>query len=238
VRVISARGEVGVEVRRGRDVSGPPQFQEAEHGEVEVEGQAVGTGGDDGAEIGADEELPAADHAAGEVVVAVLWAEVDRHAVRGRRANETDIARARREFMELVGPGELDANPALAASALAFAALHAVQQALPEYRSSALGRLGRTEEAEAEARRAYATEQNRRWFRANPNGADAIAAATKAADAARERTAQYLLVTRLEQLREQAAVRTEAARPAPWTDRLPEFAARRLDGDTAGAVIA
>ncbi|MFE2179660.1 hypothetical protein [Streptomyces sp. NPDC059455] len=39
--------------------------------------------------------------------------------------------------------------------------------------------LGRTEEAEAEARRAYATEQNRRWFRANPNGVDVVAAATK-----------------------------------------------------------
>ncbi len=41
---------------------------------------------------------------------------------------------------------------------------------------------------------------------ANPNGADAVAAATKAtkaADAARERTAEYLLATRLEQLREQ-----------------------------------
>jgi hypothetical protein len=53
--------------------------------------------------------------------------------------------------------------------------------------------LGGTEEAEAEVRRAYATEQNRRWFRANPKGADAVAAATKAADTARERTAQYLL---------------------------------------------
>lgn len=51
-------------------------------------------------------------------------------------------------------PGALDADPVLAASALAFTALQAVEQALPEYRSSALGRLGRTEEAEAEARRA------------------------------------------------------------------------------------
>ncbi|QLI99516.1 hypothetical protein HZZ00_19375 [Streptomyces sp. NEAU-sy36] len=49
------------------------------------------------------------------------------------------------------------------------------------------------------------------------SGADAVEAATKAADAARER-AQYLLATRLEQLR--------------------ELAARQLDGDTAGAVIA
>ncbi|TVL87249.1 hypothetical protein CD790_33765 [Streptomyces sp. SAJ15] len=42
----------------------------------------------------------------------------------------------------------------------------------------------------------------------------------------------------LEQLRERAVARTEAAVPAPWTDRLPELAARPLDGDTAGAVIA
>ncbi|MBB5119299.1 hypothetical protein [Streptomyces eurocidicus] len=72
---------------------------------------------------------------------------------------------------------------------LAFAALQVVEAALPEYRSSALGRLGRTEEAEAEARRAYKTEQGRRWFQHNPHGADVVAAATKAADTARERTA-------------------------------------------------
>jgi hypothetical protein len=155
-----------------------------------------------------------------------------------RASLEADIERARREFLELMEPGALDADPVLAASALAFTALQAVEQALPEYRSSALGRLGRTEEAEVEARRAYKTEQNRRWYRHNPNGADAVAAATKAADAARERTAQYLLATRLEQLRERVAARSEAAVPAPWTDRLPELAARPLDGEVAGAVIA
>ncbi|MFA0845492.1 hypothetical protein [Streptomyces rochei] len=155
-----------------------------------------------------------------------------------RASLEADIERAQREFLELMEPGALDADPVLAASALAFTALQAVEQALPEYRSSVLGRLGRTEEAEAEARRAYKTEQNRRWYKHNPHGADAVAAATKAADAARERTAQYLLAARLEQLRERAAARTETAVPEPWTDRLPELAARPLDGDTAGAVIA
>lgn len=65
-----------------------------------------------------------------------------------------------------------------------------------------------------------------------------LAAATKAADAARERTAQYLLAERLEQLREQAAARTKTTAAAPWTDRLPDLARRPLDGDTAGAVIA
>ncbi|MEV0694855.1 hypothetical protein [Streptomyces sp. NPDC050388] len=145
-------------------------------------------------------------------LVAATWSaalddadDVAAVAVRVRASLEADIERARREFLELMEPSALDADLVLAASALAFAALQAVEQALPEYRSSALGRLGRTEEAEAEARRAYKTEQNRRWFQHNPHGADAIAAATKAADAARERTAEYLLATRLEQLREQQA---------------------------------
>ncbi|MET8572622.1 hypothetical protein [Streptomyces sp. NPDC004783] len=115
-----------------------------------------------------------------------------------RASLEADIERALAEFPELMELGALEADPALAASALAFTALQAVEQALPEYRSTALGRLGRTEKAEAEARRAYNTEQGRRWYKHNPHGADAVAAATKAADAARERTAQYLLATRLE----------------------------------------
>jgi len=149
----------------------------------------------------------------------------------------TAEAMPRREFLELMEPGALKASPVLAASALAFAALQAVA-ALPEYRSSALGRLGRTEEAEAEARRAYKTEQGRRWYKHNPHGADAIAAATKAADATRKRTEEYLLAARLEQLRERVAVRSEAAVSAPWTDRLPELTARPLDGDATGAVIA
>ncbi|MCX5321416.1 MULTISPECIES: hypothetical protein [unclassified Streptomyces] len=63
--------------------------------------------------------------------------------------------------MATMEPVELDADLVGAASVLAFAALQAVEQALPEYRSSALGHLGRTEEAEAEARRAYKTEQGR-----------------------------------------------------------------------------
>ncbi|MFD7713932.1 hypothetical protein [Streptomyces sp. NPDC059786] len=75
-------------------------------------------------------------------------------------------------------------------------------------------------------------------FQHNPTGADAVAAPTKAADAARERTAQHLLTTRLEQLRKQTTNRTETAAPVPWKDRLSELAARPLDGDTAGPVIA
>ncbi|MER6393945.1 hypothetical protein ABT236_36535 [Streptomyces sp. NPDC001523] len=142
------------------------------------------------------------------------------------------------DFLGSATPGELDADPLGTASVLAFGALQAVQDAAPEYHRQALEMLGRTEEAEAEARRAYRTEQGRRWFRHNPTGADAVAAAKKAADTARERTAQCLLATRLEQLRVHAAARTETAGPAPWTERLPGLAARPLDGGAAGAVIA
>lgn len=177
-------------------------------------------------------------------LVTATWAAdlddaADVAAVNGhvRASLEADVMAAHAQFLELVEPGELDENPAAAASALAFAALQAVEQAAPEYRENALAMLGRTEEAEAEARRAYKTEQGRRWFRANPNGADAVAAATKAADAARERTAQYLLEARLEQLRKQAAEHTEPAGPALWTDRLPKLAARPLEGEPAGAVV-
>ncbi|MFJ9729393.1 hypothetical protein ACIRP3_42330 [Streptomyces sp. NPDC101209] len=151
---------------------------------------------------------------------------------------EADIESAHQQFLQLMEPGELDADRVAAASVLAFNALQVVQQALPEYRGSALRRLGSTPEADAEARRAYKTEQNRRWFRANPNGADAIAAATKAADTARQRVAEYLLARRLEQLRERTADRAETPVPAPWWARLTELAARPLEGETAGAVIA
>ncbi|MEV4975329.1 hypothetical protein AB0K59_30945 [Streptomyces scopuliridis] len=178
-------------------------------------------------------------------LVAATWAAVlddpaDVAAVTAdvRASLAADIERTRREFLDSVEPGELDADPAGAASVLAFAALQAVEATLPEYRRSALGRLGRTEEAEAEARLAYRTEQGRRWFQHNPHGADAVAAATKAADAARERTAQYLLTVRLEQLREQAADRTAQAAAAPWTDRLTELAARPLDDEATRTVIA
>ncbi|MET8411119.1 hypothetical protein ABZV34_23960 [Streptomyces sp. NPDC005195] len=178
-------------------------------------------------------------------MVAATWAadlddaaDVAAVAAHVRATLEADIETTHQQFLQLMEPGELEANPIAGASVLAFNALQAVQQAMPEYRSSALGRLGGTPEADAEACRAYKTEQNRRWCRANPNGADAIAAATKAADAARERTAEYLLAMRLDQLRKRTAARTETVAPAPWAARLTEIAARPLDGDTAGAAIA
>ncbi|MEW2308933.1 hypothetical protein AB0918_09905 [Streptomyces sp. NPDC006864] len=154
-----------------------------------------------------------------------------------RASLEADIKHTQREFLGTVQPGELDTDPAGTAAVLAFAALQTVGAALSDYRSSALERLRRTEEAEAEARLAYKTEQGRRWYRHNPTGADAIAAATKAADTARERTAEYLLATRLEQLREQTAALSEQAPAVPWTDRLPGLAARPLHTDV-GAVSA
>ncbi|MEV6319403.1 hypothetical protein [Streptomyces sp. NPDC051776] len=99
-----------------------------------------------------------------------------------RASLEAAITTARAEFealMEPAGPEEDEEDPAFTASALAYTALKAVEQALPEYRSSALARLARTPEAEAEAELAFEAEQNRRWFRHNPTGADAIAAAAK-----------------------------------------------------------
>ncbi|MGC5346973.1 hypothetical protein PZB75_29940 [Streptomyces sp. AM 4-1-1] len=43
---------------------------------------------------------------------------------------------------------------------------------------------------------------------------------------------------RLKQLRKQAAAGTGTAAAAPWTDPAAQLAARPLDGDTAGVVIA
>ncbi|MFJ7209489.1 hypothetical protein ACIQWR_38910 [Streptomyces sp. NPDC098789] len=142
------------------------------------------------------------------------------------------------EFLQITDVADLEADPQAAADAYAFTAFQAAQQAVGEYQDTALAVLGRTEEAEAEAQRAYKTEQGRHWFRHNPTGAYAVAAATKAADTARERVAKYLLAARLEQLREQRAARTEQAGAAPWADRLPQLAARALDGDATGTVIA
>ncbi|MCX4231777.1 hypothetical protein [Streptomyces ortus] len=111
------------------------------------------------------------------------------------------VATVWQEFLEITDIAVLEADPEAAQDAYAFAALQTAQQAVQDHQDTALAMLGRTEEAEAEARRAYKTEQGRHWFKHNPNGADAIAAATRAADTARERVAKYLLATRLEQLR-------------------------------------
>ncbi|MEU8957961.1 hypothetical protein AB0C93_27050 [Streptomyces sp. NPDC048518] len=46
------------------------------------------------------------------------------------------------------------------------------------------------------------------------------------------------MAARLEPLREQAAARSAQATAAPWAERLPKLAARPLDGDATGSVIA
>ncbi|MFK0016216.1 hypothetical protein [Streptomyces sp. NPDC091027] len=135
-----------------------------------------------------------------------------------RTAIGDSIACTWQEFLQITDVAALEADPEAAQDAYAFGALQTAQQAVQECRDTAMAKLGRTEEAEAEAQRAYTTEQGRHWFKHNPNGADAVAAATKAAERARERVAEYLLATRLEQLR--------------------ELAVRQLDGNTASAVIA
>ncbi|MFF6859878.1 hypothetical protein ACFY9H_31415 [Streptomyces bacillaris] len=155
-----------------------------------------------------------------------------------RASLEQEIADARTRYLSALGQAEAEADPAGTAAVLAYRALRIVEEALPEFRSSALKWLSRTEEADEEARRASRAEKGRRWFRHNPHGADAVAAAVKAADAARERTAQHLLAVRLERLRTRSAAPAERPGAAPWTDRLAELAARPLDDDATGTVTA
>ncbi|GAA2267879.1 hypothetical protein GCM10010232_70350 [Streptomyces amakusaensis] len=69
------------------------------------------------------------------------------------------IERTRHELPELGGSGRVGHGPAV--PVLAHAALQAVEQPLPEYRTSPLGF---TEEAETETHRAYRTEQNWLWY--------------------------------------------------------------------------
>ncbi|WP_392900778.1 hypothetical protein [Streptomyces sp. LN699] len=158
-------------------------------------------------------------------------------AVAGARAAiEDSTAAAWQEFLEITDVAALEADPQAAADAYTFTAFHTAQQAVGEYQDTTLAMLCRTAEAEAEARRAYKAERGRPWFRKHPTGADAVAAATKAADAARERVGEHLLAARLKQLREQTVTRPE--RPASWPERLPGLAARPVDGNATGEVIA
>ncbi|MFD5786714.1 hypothetical protein ACFWH1_08755 [Streptomyces sp. NPDC127037] len=158
-------------------------------------------------------------------------------AVAGARTAIGDsTAAAWQEFLEITDVSALEADPQTAADAYAFTAFQAAHQAVAAYQDHAVAVLGSAQEAEAEARHAYRSEQGRPWFQHNPTGADAVAAATKAADTARKRVAEYLLAARLEQLRERSAARPETR--ARWADRLPGLAARPLHGDVTGAVIA
>ncbi|WP_331735720.1 hypothetical protein [Streptomyces sp. NBC_00057] len=128
-------------------------------------------------------------------------------------------------------------DPTGVAAVLAYGALQTVEQAVPEFRHSALNRLGRTDEADAEARRGL---QDRAGAALVPAQPERCGRRRRCDEGRRHRQGARCRVptaTRLKQLREQAAARTEQAAAAPWTDWLPELAARRLGGD-AGAVIA
>ncbi|MGW4982091.1 hypothetical protein [Streptomyces mirabilis] len=131
-------------------------------------------------------------------------------------------------FLQLMDPAEIEVDQQSVDTCLAFNALQAVRATLPEYRQKALAMLARTPEAEAEARRAYVTEQGCRQHRQCPDGPVAVTAAEQAADRARERTAQHLLATRLGQLHELTGDRVDAAASAaaPWAERLAPLADR------------
>ncbi|WP_331762322.1 hypothetical protein OG612_45065 (plasmid) [Streptomyces sp. NBC_01527] len=180
------------------------------------------------------------------VLVAAAWSadlddpdDVAAVTAHTRAQLEADMAAARAQFLELMDPAELNHDPAAVSSCLAFTSLQTVQQAAIEYRSCALTMLGRAPQADAEAQRAYDTEKGRRQHRWHPDGPLARAAAEQAADAARERTAQHLLATRLEKLRALERGRAGAATStaASWRDRLTELAARPISDDPAGTVI-
>ncbi|MFF5638242.1 hypothetical protein [Streptomyces sp. NPDC012825] len=157
-------------------------------------------------------------------VVAAVAAEV-------RTAIETGIASGWAEFLQITDPAALEAaGPDAARDAAAHNAFLVAESAVAQYRHEALVMLGRSEDAQAEARKAYATELAKPWFRALPDSDDALRAATEAAVQAQTRTAEHLLAVRLEQLHTRA--RPEPVRPEPWSQRLPEFAARPLHDET------
>ncbi|WP_236246845.1 methyltransferase domain-containing protein [Streptomyces sp. CC210A] len=87
-------------------------------------------------------------------LVAAAWA-ISAVTTKVRSTMERDIAAARAEYLRAIDPADQEA----AASVLAYGALRTAQQALAEYQRNALAMLGRTEKAEAEARRAYKAEQ-------------------------------------------------------------------------------
>ncbi|MFE6813532.1 hypothetical protein [Streptomyces sp. NPDC057675] len=157
------------------------------------------------------------------VAVAAVAAEV-------RTAIEDAIAAEWAAFQQITDPATLAvAGPGAVEDAAAHTAMLTAESAAAEYRHEALVMLGRSEVAQAEARKAYVTELAKPWFQALPDSDDAQRAATAAAAKAQTRTAEHLLAVRLEQLHTQA--RPTPVRPAPWTQRLPELASRPLDGE-------
>ncbi|MFF9870174.1 hypothetical protein ACF1G0_33155 [Streptomyces sp. NPDC013953] len=162
--------------------------------------------------------------------VAAVTAEV-------RTAIEDAIAAEWEQFQQITDPEILEAaGPDAIEDAAAHNALLTAESAAAEHRQQALVMLGRSEEAQAEARKAYATERAKPWHQALPDSDNALRAATAAAAEAQVRTAEHLLAVRLEQLRTQA--RPEPVRSAPWSQRLPELAARPLDTNAQSMVNA
>ncbi|MFJ3673676.1 hypothetical protein ACIPSE_45265 [Streptomyces sp. NPDC090106] len=128
-------------------------------------------------------------------------------AAQTRAAISDNVTTAWQEFLQITDAAALEANPETMQDLYSFTAFQTAQQAVQEHQDTALTMLGKTREAEAEAQRAFRTEQGRPWFNHIPHGTDSISAATSAAEKARERVAEHLLTARLEQLRA-LAVRT------------------------------
>ncbi|MDV5143194.1 hypothetical protein R1T08_02430 [Streptomyces sp. SBC-4] len=153
-----------------------------------------------------------------------------------RAGIEDAIAAEWAEFQKITDPATLKAaGPEAVEDAAAHNAFLTAESATSEYRQQALVMLGRSGEAQTEARQAYATERAKPWHQALPDSDDALRTATEAAATAQVRTAEHLLAVRLEQLRTQA--RPEPVRPTPWSQRLPELAARPLNGETLEVIV-
>ncbi|KUH35240.1 hypothetical protein ATE80_30370 [Streptomyces kanasensis] len=103
-----------------------------------------------------------------------------------RAAIEADIAAEWAEFQKITDPAALEAaGPDAVEDAAAHNAFLVAESAAAEYRHEALVMLGRSEDAQAEARQAYATELAKPWHQALPDSDDAQRAATEAAAKAR-----------------------------------------------------
>ncbi|MCX4546505.1 hypothetical protein [Streptomyces sp. NBC_01565] len=106
-------------------------------------------------------------------LVAAAWsADLDNPAsvaaatAEARATIERKAAAEWEEFLEITDRVELEnSGPVATETIRAFAALQTAQQAIEEFWRCALSVLGRTQEAEAEAQRAYGTERNRRRSR-------------------------------------------------------------------------
>lgn len=161
---------------------------------------------------------------------------------------EREIAAARQQLLDLINTDDMAHNtPEQLASGLAFTALQAVHQAADEYRNSALKFLARSPQAQTEAELAHATELRKRRHQWNPDRETTRTAPREAAEAARGRTSQYLLDTRLQQPRATAgdcaeaatSIATEAAVPNPrgrWAERLAPLIALPISDDHVGVV--